>query len=624
MYSENQLPSEREVLYYEERAKGGAALIFYGAMIVQARSRLAGDSFAFDERVIPGFRAIANAVHKHGTPIFGQLIHYGNQSLPGLRLDKEDWKPLLAPSTVPDGLIQEMPKEMEEEDFQAIREGYVSAAKNVKGAGMDGINITAGHASLLRQFLSPYSNKRTDEYGGSLENRMRYPLEVLEAVRKEVGDDFPIAVRLLLDEFLPNGLNMDETKKIARELESTGLVDLMIADLGIYTTPHIMNPPMAVPLGYAVYASAALKETIDIPVIGFGRITDPQQAEKILQDGHADLIGMARQLISDPETPKKIAEGRTEEIRICMGCNQGCFGRVWKNLTITCTQNPAAGREKALGIGTLKSAHDKKKVVVVGGGPGGMKAAEIASRRGHKVLLCEKQEELGGNVLLFSESPNRDNFIECVRYLRGQIEKLPIEVMLGQEADKGSIQSVNPDVVILACGAIPQIPPIAGVNLPHVGTVSDLLRGNLAVGESIAIFDSEGFWPAANAAQLLLNQEKRVQIVTPHPFVGMNIDLPSLFSLNLDVYSKGLVAIPNTMLKEIGSGYIETVNIWSGEERKISDVDTVIMATGYMPNDTLYATLRKEYEEVYRIGDCLAPRKVDNAIWDGEQIGRKI
>lgn len=623
-YAENHFPSEQERYYYEERAHGGVALIIYGCMTVQARSNLVRDCFAFDERVLSGFKAIADGVHKHGAYIFAQIIHYGNQSATGVTLEDEDWKPLLAPSPVADGLIQEMPKEMEEEDFQAIKEGYVRAARNILRAGMDGIEVNMGHASLLRQFLSPHTNKRKDQYGGSLENRSRFPKELLKSVRGEVGDQLCIAVRLCQDEFLPDGITLNDSKKIAKEFEDTGLVDLMISDMGIYTSPHIMDPPMAVPLGYAVYTSSTLKEAVNLPVVAFGRITDPFQAENILSEGHADLIGMARQLICDPEFPRKVVEGRVDDIRVCMGCNQGCFGRVWKNLSITCTHNPAAGREKLLGTGTLKSAHSPKKVVVVGGGPAGMKAAEVASRRGHHVVLFEKDEELGGKILIFTKIPNRENFIECVRYLSTQIKKLPIELVLGQEADKNLILSLNPDVVIIASGATPHIPYIPGADLPHVGSVSDLLLGNFTSGERIAIIDTEGFWTSINAAEFLLDQGKKVEIITPHLFAGMNLDLPSLFALNLNLFPKGLVVVPNTALTEIAPNHIKTIHLWSNEQRDIRDIDTVVMATGFTANDGLYQSLKRQVNEIYRVGDCLAPRRADHAIWDGEQVGRLI
>jgi mycofactocin system FadH/OYE family oxidoreductase 2 len=623
-YAENHMPSEREIHYYEERAKGGAALILYGSMTINASSNLCRDCFAFDERVVPGFQAIVERVHKHNAHIFAQIIHYGNQSLPGITLENYDWQPLLAPSAIPDPLMKEMPKEMEEEDFIIIKRGYVDASTNIRKAGFDGIEVNMGHASLLRQFLSPHTNRREDEYGGILENRMRYPLEILKAVRTRLPDEMLIAVRLCMDEFLDDGLSLAEAKEVAKRLETSGLVDFLVADMGIFTSPHIMDPPMAVPLGYAVYASAALKEVVELPVVAFGRITDPYQAEGILKDGHADMIGMARQLISDPEFPKKVEQGRIEDIRTCMGCNQGCFGRCWRNLPITCTQNPAAGREKVLGSGTLKSASRVRKVLIIGGGPAGMKAAEISARRGHRVILYEKSSELGGNVLIFMKSPKRENFGECIRYLKRQIDKLPIEVVLGQEADETTIKTVNPDVVILACGATPEFPSVQGAHQSHVMSVTELLLGNQDTGENVIIYDTEGFWTAANAAQHLLERKIKVRLVTPNPSVGLHIDYPAMFALNLDLFSKGLIAITNQVLKEVGPDYVTTMNIWNNEESKLTDVESVIMATGFKANDVLYQSIKINSREIYRIGDCIAPRRVDNAIWDGEQVGRMI
>jgi mycofactocin system FadH/OYE family oxidoreductase 2 len=619
VYSENHLPSERHAYYYAERAKGGVGLIVTGCQMVHPTSNQSNNEYAFDERVIPGYKKITDMVHEHGAKVFGQLTHYGNQGKSYLTL-----RPLLCPSPVPDLFMREIPKEIEKEEIGEIIKGFGKAARNQKLGGFDGIEIKLAHDGLIRQFLSPYSNRRNDEYGGSLENRMRFALEAVDAVREAIGNDMALGLRFCLDEFIPGGYNLDDAKEMAKRFSNTGKIDYISPSMGTYNPMHIFCAPMGVAPGYAVPACAAIKEIVDIPVFAFGRINTPVQAEKILADGQADIVGMCRQLICDPELPNKAREGRPEDIRACIACNQGCLENVFRLQPSTCVHNPAAGREKELGMDTIKPAAVKKKVVVVGGGPAGMKAAEIAALRGHKVVLYEARSELGGQVNIASKGANRSEIGDVARYLIHQLEKHRVEVKLGVEATPQAVVAENPDAVVIATGCIPLVSDVPGAKQDNVVTAWDVLEGKAKVGENVVVVDEEGFHAATSTAELLADQGKRVEIVTSYPHVGNNIEPDTFGFLYSRLFSKGVTLTPNTAVKEISANGVVVYNAYSNTERVIGDVDTVVLAVGNKANDELYKSLKGKVKELYRVGDCVAPRKLDMAIYEGNEVGRLL
>jgi mycofactocin system FadH/OYE family oxidoreductase 2 len=379
--AEFNLPSERHVYYLAERAKGGTGLIITEEQSVHPTDHSYEKLIdAFKPEVIPGYRRICRAVHEYDTRIFAQLNHNGAQGDGSYsRL------PLMAPSPVADFMFREVPKEMEEEDMREIIDAFCRAAGHVREGGFDGIELQFGHSSLMRQFLSPLSNLRTDEYGGNLENRMRFPLRVIEAVRKAVGGDYTLGIRLCADEMVQGGLTLEDTKEIAKRFEASRKLDFIDLTVGTFYNLYLVGASMHTPLGYTIPLAAGIKEVVDLPVFCTGRINDPVMAERILAEGQADMIGMVRAQICDPELANKAKEGRLEEIRFCVADNQGCYGRVGLNKTIGCIQNTAVGNEKELGIGSIKPAPVKKKVLIVGGGPAGLRAAEVAGQRGHKV-----------------------------------------------------------------------------------------------------------------------------------------------------------------------------------------------------------------------------------------------
>ncbi len=429
--AENNLPSERQAYYLAERARGGAGLIITEEQSVHPTDHAYEKLIdAWKPEVIPGYRRICRAVHEFETKVFAQLNHNGGQGDGSYsRL------PVWGPSPVADFMFREVPKEMEVEDIREVIDSFGRSAANVREGGFDGVELQLGHSSLIRQFLSPLTNLRRDNYGGSPENRLRFALEVIEAIRETVGEDYTLGVRLCADEMVQGGLTLEDTKEIARRLEASGKLDFIDLTLATFYNLYLVGATMHSPLGYTIPLAAGIKSVVSLPVFCTGRINDPVMAERVLADGQADMIGMVRAQICDPEMANKAKEGRLEEIRYCVADNQGCYGRVGLNKGIGCIQNPNIGHEKERGAGSLKPAPVKKRVLIVGGGPAGLRAAETAARRGHAVTLYEKADRLGGQVNIAALGAGREEFGAVIRNSENICKKLPVNIVLNQEVD---------------------------------------------------------------------------------------------------------------------------------------------------------------------------------------------
>ncbi len=475
------LPTDRLAGYLAARARGGAGLIITEEQSVHPTDRAYEHLIeAFRPEVIPGYKRLTQAVHAFDTRIFAQLNHNGQQCSGSLsRL------PVWAPSPIPDVLYRETPKAMEIEDIREVVEYFALSATHVREGGFDGVELQFGHSSLARQFMSPLTNYRSDEYGGEFENRLRFALEAIAAVREAVGAEFTLGVRLCADELIPGGLTLDDAKQIAQRLQATGQLDYFNLTLATFYNLYLVGGPMHMPLGYAVPLAAGIKEVATLPVFATGRINDPALAERVLAEGQADMIGVVRGQIADPDFARKAREGRTEEIRYCIACNQNCYGRVGLNKTIGCVQNPFIGHEDTEGERHLRPALRKKRVMVVGGGPAGMWAAKIATLRGHQTTLYEKAGELGGQVLLAAKGAGRDEFGVIVRNERNQLAHLRVPVELGVEVTPEFVLERRPDAVIVATGSRPKASPVAGADGPQVFNVWQVLRGEAELGEKV-------------------------------------------------------------------------------------------------------------------------------------------
>lgn len=633
MYAEDNLPSERQVYYYGERAKGGVGLIVIGGSGVHESSKFSSHfNIVGDERAIPGYRRITDRVHEFGAKIFSQADHYSI-----LEYVRSYRGPMLGPSSIHDLYSPEIPKAMELEDIEMIVAATAKSAQVIQASGFDGIELAAAQGGIygMNQFLSPVFNKRTDEYGGSMENRCRFLVRLFETIRKTVGRSLGVGLKLVGDEFTPGGLGVPEIQEIAKHFAATGYLDYIHVCAGSSYSLPVVVPEMSYPLGCAAHLAAAVREVVgSVPVLAVKRINDPVLAEKILADGQADMIAMGRALIADPELVNKAREGRLEDIRQCTGVNQDCIGRITRGGIVRCIQNPAAGEEKTLGAGTLQQAARKKKVLVVGGGPGGLKAAEIAARRGHEVVLYEKGAELGGQILSITKVASRRDFENIIRYLRIQVRKLGVKVNLGREVTADDILKAGADSVVIATGSVPartgyspirpDVATMPGVEQDNVKTVAEVFTDSGKIGQHVVVVDEFGEMESTMTAEYLADQGKAVEIVTRLPYVGMNIE-PFTFGPQMDrLTERGVTCTPFTLVTEISGKTVHTYHPYTKAERKIENVDTIVLIMGKRPNDGLYFALKGKVPELHRIGDCVAPRKVSEAIWEGETTARKI
>ncbi|MDR3554274.1 MAG: mycofactocin system FadH/OYE family oxidoreductase 2 [Syntrophobacteraceae bacterium] len=622
-FGEHNRISERHIHYYRERARGGCGLITTEELTVHptdlAYARLVD---AFKPDVISGFKELTRAVHHYETKIFAQLNHNGMQGD-----GKTSRLPVWGPSAGRDPIFRETAKEMELEEIEECVRYFAKSAGHAVEGGFDGIELQLGHSSLIRQFLSPATNFRRDEYGGALDNRLRFCLEVLAAVRKTVGRDFTLGVRLNADEMLyRGGITHEDAKQIAVRLEGSGLIDFLDLSLGTFSNLFLVEGSMHTPLAYTVPLSAGIRSVTTLPVFCTNRINDPHLAEKILEDGRADMIGMVRALICDPELPNKAREGRAEDIRHCIACNQGCIGRMGLGFRLGCLQNPAVGEEKLLGAGTLTPCETPKRVVIVGAGPAGLEAARTAALRRHEVIIFEKSGEVGGQNIIAGKAAGRQEITGVTRWLIGQVSKLPIDIRLNVEACEEIILKENPDAVIVATGSFPKQKPFPGnYGFPDVVTVEQVLTEEIETKHKVLLIDLDGHHKATGTAEFLADRGRKVHMITPALFVGGQLGpLQDLYPARQRLARKGVTFTPDIAVLEIQGTLVKGLNVYSNELIDFEGYETLVLAAGNVSDDSLYFALKAKVRELYRIGDCVAPRKTDMAILEGHRVGRLL
>src|SRR5262245_18703417 len=633
LFAYNAVDSERNVAYQAARAKGGAGLLITGNRVVHPTSTTGFPRVAWAYRpdALEADRRLTDSVHEHGGAIFAQLNHFG---LNATSDSADDYRVLWGPSAVKSPAYGETPKAMEPEDIQEVVEWWGRSAELTREGGFDGTEVHISHSYLLHQFLSPLYNKRTDEYGGSFENRLRFGREVIEEVRRRVGPDWVVGVRISLTDFVPGALDVDDAIRVAQMLEQAGGLDYVNVTAAGYHNIWRAIEPSDVPDGYLVDLSAQVKAAVSLPVFAVGGIKDAELAAEIVASGKADMVAMTRAQIADPEFANKASEGREDEIVHCIRGNQGCIGRVFKGLPIACTVNPAAGREGRFG-GSLPPADPPARWLVAGGGPAGLKAAVTLAERGHEVTLVEQDEQLGGQMNLILRTPGRDEFRWLVTDLERRLDKLAVDVRLATEATPESIGEIAPDGVIVATGALPSrtgfssvnplVDTLPGVEQDNVLTGWDVLTGERPVGSRVVVLDDDGTRSVAGVCEVLLDRGSQVELVSRwnalFPTTSTTLDMAHLYSRLL---GKGLVYRLNMWASAIEGDSVVLFNLYTGTAETIEGVDTVVLAAGAKANDGLYLALRGQVENLHRIGDCVAPRKLDHAISEGHRAGLEL
>jgi 2,4-dienoyl-CoA reductase-like NADH-dependent reductase (Old Yellow Enzyme family) len=608
--------NERLIAYQRARAAGGAGLVVLQVSGVHETARYTSHLLmATSDESIPGYRGVAEAVHAHGCKIFGQLFHPGREIM-----ESQDGSlPVAyAPSVTPNERFHVMPAPLTHGLIDEIVTGYGAAARRMTAAGMDGAEIVASHGYLPAQFLNPRINRREDEYGGSFENRLRFLLRVIGEVRRAVGEDRVVGMRISGAELDHDGLSDVEVLETCKALAADGRLDYYNVIAGssasVAGAIHIV-PPMAIETGYVAPFAAAVRAVVDKPVFVAGRINQPQIAEQVLESGQADMCGMTRAMICDPEMPAKSAAGKLDDIRACIGCNQACIGHFHLGYSISCIQHPETGRE--LEFGKLKPASRRKRVLVAGGGPGGMKAAAVAAARGHDVMLYEAAGRLGGQALLAQQLPGRSEFGGIVTNLTREMELAGVKVMKNAKVDAALVHREAPDAVILATGAKPRRPAFEGAETAHAVDVWQLLRDEVNVGASALIADWRCDWIGMGVAEKLARAGCRVRLAVNGYMPGQRIQQYVRDQWNGTLHKLGVEIIPYARLYGADGDTVYLQHMTSGEAIVCEGVDTLVLALGHEQESSLSEALDGWPGEIHRIGDCVAPRTAEEAVLEG-------
>lgn len=601
--------TQRHIDFLAERAKGGVGLIIVENLAIEwPRGQTTPPATRIDEkRFVAGLNDLAEAVQAHGAKIAVQITHAGRQTNLEATLGQE----LISCSDVPHIGSGTKPRPLTVEEIEELTEKFAKAAERVKNAGCDAVEIHAAHGYLLSSFLSPFTNKRTDQYGGSLENRMRFLLEIIERTRGKVGGDFPILVRMNGSDFVEGGLTIDESKLVAQRLEEAG-VDAIDVSVAMYESAKWMFPSMMMPDACNVHLAEEIKKRVSIPVIAVGKISNPELAEEILREGRADLVAMGRALLADPELLKKVAEGREEEIRPCIYCNQGCLGRIVQALRMRCSVNAAVGREREYEIIPALKA---KNVLVIGGGPAGLEAARVASLRGHEVTLCEKDDALGGQLILASAAPFKADIKKFIRYLASEVKRLNVDVRLGEEVSVERVAEMVPDAVVVATGAVPMIPDIPGVEGKSVLTAHDVLAGAGNIGDRVVV--AGGGQVGCEVAAFLAEKGKRVIIVEMLDDVALDADFTTKIFYDGRFEEHGVALLTGSRISEIRETGVVVIGKDLGQ--RFIEADTVVLALGSRANGGLAEELEGRVQELYTVGDCVEPRTILEAVTEGSR-----
>jgi 2,4-dienoyl-CoA reductase-like NADH-dependent reductase (Old Yellow Enzyme family)/thioredoxin reductase len=620
--AEDGMPTERTVRYYELKARGGIGFMMcFGSASVHKTSpaRDWNGVELFEDRVIPYLQKFSETMHKYGVPCVAQITHRGRR---GRSVDT--WERMYAPSAVREPNHRETPHPMDLATMKEFIRAFAETAGRLQQGGFDGCEVMASHCHLIDQFWTPNANQRGDDYGGELANRLRFGVEVLNAVRERVGKDFIVGIRMTGDDFVDGGLDNDVCQEIAGRLNELKLLDyfnIIAASPEIYAGEAAAVPDMSFPLGVYAPVAARIRAVVNVPVIAMGRINDPAVAERVLRDGQADLCIMNRALIADPDFPNKAKEGRLDDIRQCMGYNQGCIDRIYTGRGVTCVQNAVIGREREWA--ELPRTASAKKIAIVGGGPAGLECARVARLRGHPVVLFEKNQELGGQTLIAKNAPARQDFDGACRYTSLQCKKLGVDLRLGVAANADSILSEKPDVVVLATGARAFKPKLPGID-DYGYSAWEVLQGTEVPGQSVLVIDEEYGFQAPSVAEYLLDRGKTVEIVTSERSLGSFLGATTGPPVFRRLFTKGVRLHCNLKVLALESNQAVAKNVWSEREEVLGPYDAFVYAYGGEAVCELDKELMGKVPRIELIGDCFAPRTLQHAILEGHKLAREL
>ena len=606
------MATEKFIAYHEHKAKGGWGLIITEDYAVTKNAggfvKLPG---LWEDRQIESHRKLTERVHAAGGKIAAQIYHAGRETNSAIIGEQP-----VAPSAVREPSVPETPRELKVEEIHELVERFGDCARRAKEAGFDAVEVHGAHGYLVGAFASPFSNKRSDEYGGTIRNRARFAMEIIQNIKKKCGEDYPVLYRMSSVEYVPGGLEIEESKVIARLAEEAG-ADGIHCSQGVYASTHTIIPPAVFPRAGYVENAAELKKVVHIPVIAVGRINDVEIAESVLEAGKADMVTMARASLADPDMPNKVKEGREDEVIHCIGCLQGCAGENGKGNSVRCIVNPLTGMEDEYDRTPVEKP---KRVLVTGGGVSGCEAAISAAMKGHKVTLIEKSNCLGGQWIPAAVPIGKGEFASFLFWQKKMLKKLHVQILLNTIVDEELVRSYAPDTVIVATGSSPFIPPIKGVNQDFVTNAHDVLLGKTDVGNRVAVIGG-GLVGVETADMLSLNCEK-VSIIEMLPEImkdgeptPMKYMKERLVKNRVDIYT-------STKLIEIGNH--EVIAEKEGHVIKIENVDTVVIAVGVRTNNELAEIWDNLACKVIKVGDAAG---VKNGYWgirEGYEAGLNV
>lgn len=614
--------NDRHIGYHMERARGGVGLVIMEATGVDESPTgvtTAGKNIRnASDAIIPSYKRISAALHGEGVKIFTLLSHSGRNTTMG-----SDGLPPKAPSAIPMERTRDIPHELEIGEIEALVQKFANAARRCREGGLDGVSLSFAHGNLVQQFASPAANFRTDIYGGGEENRLRLARQVLEACRDAVGPDFVLGIRFSAAELVPGGYTLDDGIRFAKKFVEWGKLDFIDVSAGDNASMRSRTyhyPTIAVPHAPLVPMARAVRDAVKIPVFAVGKIGDADEAEAIVAKGDADMVVMVRAHIAEPEIMRKIQDGRADDIRSCIYCNETCFGRQQRFGDISCVYNPRSGRE--VSWPALAKAAERKHVLVIGGGPAGLEAARTASRRGHRVELHERSSQLGGQIRLLQRTPFRDVYGKIADWLEHQIEKSDVEVHLDSDLEASDIVARKADVVVVATGSSDARPAIPGSDLPHVLTGRQVLAGNVALGKRVVIGDWDGKYMGTSIAELLAQKGHEVTIVSNAFYIGMDGDLMTWRALYERLLDLGVTMEPMHNLVSINSrgALVQGFN----QKDRLIEADSIVLCSRGAAERPLYRQLEGKVSALHAIGDCWAPRQLEQAIYEGARVGRAI